>query len=70
MPPVPCGTNADCDPFAQPFGSGINPDYNTECSLQPWAQQAASLFTGDPPDPATGLCFFKEPFPSTGGFSQ
>jgi hypothetical protein len=63
-PPVQCGANADCDPFAQPFSSGINPDYNQNCILgQAWTTQ----LTGDP---ATGICFFQEPFPSTGGYKS
>lgn len=63
-PPVQCGSNADCNPFAQPFSSGINPDYNQNCVLgEAWTTQ----LTGDP---ATGICFFQDPFPSTGGYKS
>lgn len=63
-PPVQCSANADCDPFAQPFSSGINPDYNQNCVIgQAWTTQ----ITGDP---ATGICFFQDQFPSTGGYKS
>jgi len=63
-PPVQCTANADCDPFAQPFSSGINPDYNQNCIIgQTWTTQ----LTGDP---GVGICFFQEQFPSTGGYKS
>ncbi len=61
-PPIACETNADCDPFAQPVGSGINPDFNQSCIHEPWTE----VLTGDP---ALGFCFFNEEYPSLGGFT-
>jgi hypothetical protein len=71
-PPLVCTSNADCDPApADPTKppSGVNPAYSTACNTNPWAQQVASLITGSPPDPTTGICFFTGPYPSTGGFN-
>ena len=61
-PPIACESNDDCDPFAQPVGSGINPDFNQGCSFDPWTAD----LTGDP---AVGICFFNAEYPSLGGFS-
>jgi hypothetical protein len=60
-PAVQCGTKEDCDPFAQPFASGINSAYDTDCNLESWATTLSG-------DPATGFCFFIGPYPSTGGW--
>jgi hypothetical protein len=63
-PPVQCESDADCDPFGQPFGSGINPDYDQNCVLgEAWTTQ----LTGDD---TVGICFFQKEFPSTGGYQQ
>ena len=61
-PSTTCATNADCNPTSQPTNSGINYLYDQGCNLEPWA----TAITGDP---ATGICFFKKPFPSLGGFT-
>jgi hypothetical protein len=58
-PFVTCGTKEDCDPFAQPFASGINSQYDTDCVTDTWA---TDLTGGD------GICFFIGPFPGTGGW--
>jgi hypothetical protein len=60
-PFIGCTSNADCDPFSQPLSSGINSDYDQGCTFDAWATD----ITGDP---AEGICFFNEPFPSLGGF--
>ncbi len=60
-PAVTCGTKEDCDPFAQPFASGINSKYNTDCIKDAWATD----YTGDPD---TGFCFFVGEFPSNDGW--
>ncbi len=66
-PYVPCAqTQADadgpnCDPFAQPFASGINSLYKQHCVKDAWATD----YTGDPD---TGICFFTDPYPSLGGW--
>ena len=60
-PAVQCGTKEDCDPFSQPFASGINSKYNTDCIKEAWATDS----TGDPD---TGYCFFVGEFPSNDGW--
>ncbi len=60
-PAVTCGTKEDCDPFSQPFASGINSKYNTDCIKDAWATD----YTGDPD---TGFCFFVGEFPSNDGW--
>ena len=56
-----CATKEDCDPFAQPFSSGINSKYNTDCNKETWATDASG-------DPDTGFCFFVADFPSNDGW--
>lgn len=73
-PPITCSSTTDCDPAPSDptvAPSGINPLYNTQCDLGPWAQQVAALVNnGDitATDPTVGICFFAAPYPSTGGF--
>lgn len=63
-PPITCESNADCDPFAQPFSSGINPDFDQNCIIgEAWTTQ----LTGDD---TVGVCFFQKEFPSTGGYQS
>lgn len=59
-PPITCETDDDCDPYGQPVGSGINPDFNQGCTIEPWAAELSG-------DPAVGVCFFKADYPSLGG---
>jgi hypothetical protein len=59
-PPVTCETDDDCNPFGQPVGSGINPDFNQGCTIEPWTEALSG-------DPAVGICFFKAEYPSLGG---
>ena len=61
-PPITCESNADCDPFAQPVGSGINPLFNQGCHIEPWTEAISG-------DPAVGLCFFNADYPSLGSFT-
>jgi hypothetical protein len=61
IPAVFCSTKEDCDPFKQPFASGINSAYDTDCDKTSWA-------TGLSGDPATGICFFVGAFPGLGGW--
>lgn len=57
-PAVGCESDADCDPFKQPFSSGIFSVFDQSCKSDPWtAPVAASLGT-------TGVCFFNQPYPS------
>ena len=56
-----CATKEDCDPFSQPFASGINSQYDTDCNKDAWATTLTK-------DPDTGICFFVGPFPGLGGW--
>ncbi|HET9156439.1 MAG TPA: hypothetical protein VFN91_07205 [Myxococcaceae bacterium] len=57
-PAVGCETDADCDPFKQPFSSGIFSVFDQSCKTDPWTSAlAASLGT-------TGVCFFNKEYPS------
>lgn len=60
-----CATKEDCDPFAQPFASGINSAYDTNCNTEAWAQDLAGQLGGDP---GNGICFFVGAFPGLGGW--
>lgn len=61
IPAVQCATKEDCDPFSQPFASGINSKYNTDCNKEAWA----TTYSGDPD---TGFCYFVGDFPSNDGW--
>ena len=61
-----CSTKEDCDPFAQPFASGINSQYDTDCDMDAWATTLTD--DGDPTTPPEGICFFVGPFPGLGGW--
>lgn len=56
-PAVGCETDHDCDPFKQPFSSGIFSTFDQGCTTDPWTAAAAN-FLG-----STGVCFFHKPFP-------
>jgi hypothetical protein len=60
-----CATKEDCDPFSQPFASGVNSAYDTDCNTEQWAQDQAAILGGDP---GTGICFFVGAFPGLGGW--
>jgi len=57
-PPVGCETDHDCDPFKQPFSSGIFSVFDQGCTSAPWTAAAAAYLEG------TGVCFLRQPFPS------
>ena len=61
-PPVGCEEAADCDPFHQPFSSGIQSNYQQTCVLDTWTAGAAG-FLG-----SSGVCFLTAEFPSLGAF--
>jgi hypothetical protein len=57
-PAVGCESDADCDPFKQPFSSGIFSVFDQGCKKDPWtAAVAQSLGT-------SGVCFFNQAYPS------
>ena len=56
-PAVGCETDHDCDPFKQPFSSGIFSTFDQGCITDPWTSGAASYLG------STGVCFFHTPFP-------
>jgi hypothetical protein len=57
-PAVPCESDADCDPFKQPFSSGIFSVFDQGCKTDPWATAVTTFFD------SSGVCFLNQPFPS------
>lgn len=57
-PAVPCESDADCDPFKQPFSSGIFSTFDQSCKKDPWTAPVTA-FLG-----SSGVCFFNKPYPS------
>jgi len=57
-PAVPCESDADCDPFKQPFSSGIFSAFDQGCKKDPWTAPVAAYLGG------SGVCFFNKPYPS------
>ena len=57
-PAVGCDTDEDCDPFKQPFSSGIFSTFDQGCKTDPWTATVADFFG------TAGVCFFNQPYPS------
>ena len=57
-PAVACDTDADCDPFKQPFSSGIFSVFDQGCKTDPWTVPVATALG------KAGVCFFNQEFPS------
>jgi hypothetical protein len=57
-PAVGCDTDADCDPFKQPFSSGIFSVFDQSCKTDPWTSALAASFG------TAGVCFFNNQYPS------
>ncbi len=57
-PAVPCESDADCDPFKQPFSSGIFSTFDQSCKKDPWTAPVAAYLGG------SGVCFFNKSYPS------
>ena len=57
-PAVGCESDEDCDPFKQPFSSGIFSTFDQGCHKEAWTVPVAT-FLG-----ASGVCFFNQPYPS------
>jgi hypothetical protein len=57
-PAVGCESDADCDPFKQPFSSGIFSVFDQSCKTDPWTAPIADYLG------ASGVCFFNQPYPS------
>jgi hypothetical protein len=62
-PVVGCAHDSDCDPFKQPFSSGIFSGFDQGCTSTPWTA-AATSYLGSTGYPSTGVCFLNKPFPS------
>jgi hypothetical protein len=62
-PAVGCADDSDCDPFKQPFSSGIFSGFDQGCTSAPWTAAVTSYLarTGYP---STGVCFLHKAFPS------
>lgn len=57
-PAVGCESDNDCDPFKQPFSSGIFSSFDQGCSKAAWTTPTAALLG------TSGVCFFNQPYPS------
>jgi hypothetical protein len=57
-PAVGCESDADCDPFKQPFSSGIFSTFDQGCHKDAWTAPVANYLG------ASGVCFFNQPYPS------
>jgi hypothetical protein len=62
-PAVGCADDSDCDPFKQPFSSGIFSGFAQGCTSAPWTA-AVTSYLGSTGYPSTGVCFLKKAFPS------
>jgi hypothetical protein len=62
-PVVGCAGDSYCDPFKQPFSSGIFSGFDQGCTSAPWTA-AVTSYLRDTGYPSTGVCFLKKPFPS------
>src|SRR5262249_4639151 len=63
-PAVGCETDHDCDPFKQPFSSGIFSVFDQGCTSAPWTAAVTDYLSNLIGDTVTGVCFFRQPFPS------
>ena len=57
-PAVGCDSDADCDPFKQPFSSGIFSTFDQSCKKDPWTAPVLPTLG------KSGVCFFNQPYPS------
>jgi len=57
-PAVGCESNVECDPFKQPFSSGIFSTFDQGCHKDAWTAPVAALLGH------SGVCFFNKPYPS------
>ena len=57
-PAVGCESDEDCDPFKQPFSSGIFSTFDQGCKTDPWTVPVATALG------ASGVCFFNNSYPS------
>ncbi|HTS80105.1 MAG TPA: hypothetical protein VMH40_05870 [Myxococcaceae bacterium] len=57
-PAVPCESDADCDPFKQPFSSGIFSTFDQGCHKDAWTAPVTAYLG------SSGVCFFNKPYPS------
>lgn len=63
-PAVACSTDGDCDPFKQPFSSGIAVGLDQGCTSAPWTAAVTDYLSDVLEDTVTGVCFLRQPFPS------
>jgi len=64
-PAVGCDSDADCDPFKQPFSSGIFSPFDQGCHKDAWtAPVVAYINEVNGPPSVGGVCFLNKPYPS------
>ena len=57
-PAVGCESDADCDPFKQPFSSGISSGFDQGCHKDAWTAPVTAYLG------SSGVCFLNKPYPS------
>ena len=62
-PVVGCADDSDCDPFNEPFSSGIFSGFDQGCTAAPWTS-AVTAYLASTDYPSTGVCFLNQAFPS------
>lgn len=62
-PVVGCADDSDCDPFRQPYSSGIFSGFDQGCTSAPWTT-AVTVHVASVDMASSGVCFLNKPFPS------
>ena len=63
-PAVGCDSDADCDPFKQPFSSGIFSPFDQGCHKDPWTAPVVAYLNEVSGSSFGGVCFLNKPYPS------
>jgi hypothetical protein len=63
-PAVGCDTDHDCDPFKQPFSSGIFSPFDQGCHMDAWTAPVVAYLNNANGTSFGGVCFLNKPYPS------
>jgi hypothetical protein len=55
---VGCADDSYCDPFKQPYSSGIFSGFDQGCTSAAWTAAVTAYLA------SSGVCFLNKPFPS------
>ena len=59
-----CDSDADCDPFTQPFSSGIFSPFDQGCHKDTWTAPVVAYLNDANGTSFGGVCFLNKPYPS------